>query len=240
MRLFTSLFVLILATLSSCAQGTAGVTIPANQTFILGEYRAEGYRATMTNKGRRTVVVQLVDQAKGSVVSSLTLKPGTRESLEVGDGQRVHLINDNGGKAKVMVKSNVKGVEGMRYVDNDVDQPTKVKLPAPPAPSAARTERPDDYEGQLSASIRLAPGQTFIVGEGSHKYYMVALKVSGGEVEVTGRDQVTGKRMQGYGLRGKERMSIRPNENLYVKNISSKKVKLSLTFDKPVAGARIK
>lgn len=47
--------------------------------------------------------------------------------------------------------------------------------------------------------------------------------------------------MQGFGLGrfGKVEMSIRPNENLVIKNNSSRNSTVTLKMDKPVVGARV-
>ncbi len=255
MRLFTSLFLLFFVATTSCAQGTAGVTIPANQTFILGEYRTEGYRATMTNKSNRDVEVQLIDQADGSVASTLTLEGRGKKTVKVDDGQSVHLINDNKRSVKVMVRSSVKGSEGMRYVGNDEEaKPTKITLPstgpapaaAPtstsaPVPSPATTASTADAAGETKVKVTLTPGQRLIVGEGSSESFNLTISNLGSDLDVTGRSKANNKRMQGFGLGrfGKVEMSIRSNENLVIKNNSAKNSTVTLKMDRPVIGARV-
>lgn len=247
MRLFTSLFVLLLTTLSSCAQGTAGVTVPANQTFILGEYRTEGYRATMTNKSNRNVEVQLIEKSDGSVANTLQLEGKGKTTVQVTDGQYVQLINGNSRSVKVMVRSKVKGSEGMRYVDNDDSAKQKVitlpsTAPAPstkPAPAAAPTE--NDGTSNSKLKVTLEPGQRLIVGEGSNESFNLTISNRGSGLDVKGRNKTNNKRMQGFGLGrfGKVEMSIRANENLVIKNNSDKNSTVTLKMDRPVKGARV-
>jgi hypothetical protein len=241
MRLFTSIFVLLLTTLSSCAQGGAGVTIPAGQTFVLGEYRTEGYRATMTNKSNRNVEVQLIDKSDGTVASTLQLEGKGKTAVKVADGQYVHLINDNGRSVKVMVRSKVKGSEGMRYFDNDDSaRPKEITLPSTrPAPAAAPSE--NDDTGNTKLKITLEPGQRLIVGEGSSQPFNLTISNRGSDLDVKGRNKTTGDRMQGFGLGrfGKVEMSIRANENLVIKNNSGKNSTVMLKMDREVKGARV-
>lgn len=243
MHFITSLSFFLLFVSSSCAQGSAGVTIPANQTFILGEYRTEGYRATMTNKSKRDVEVQLIDQANGNVVSTITLDGGGKATVKVADGQSVHLINEHDRSVKVMVRSSVKGSEGMRYVGNDdTDADTdfeankKVSLPVP-----AVQANEEDAAGETNVKVTLTPGQRLIVGEGSSKHYKLTISNRGSDLDITGRNKVNDKRMQGFGLGrfGKVEMAIRPNENLVIKNNSSRSSTVTLKMDKPVVGARV-
>ena len=245
MRFVSFLFFFLMFVLTSCAQGTAGVTIPAGQTFVLGEYRTEGYRATMTNKSNRDVAVQLVDQANGTVAQTIQLGGKDKTTLKVADGQSVHLINSNNRSVQVMVRSAVKGSQGMRYVDNDdVAKPEKITLPVTspatkPAPAASPSE--NDGTSNTRLKVTLEPGQRLIVGEGSSKPYNLTISNRGSDLDVTGRNKANDKRMQGFGLGrfGKVEMSIRANENLVIKNNSAKKSTVTLKTDRPVAGARV-
>jgi len=184
------------------AKGTAGVSIPAGQTFILGEYRTEGYRATMTNKSNREVLVQLINKEDGSVASTLKLEGKGLESVRVGDRQYVQLVNNNRVRVKVMVKSVVKGMEGMRYVDNDAPaRPSKIELPTPtPKPAPTPAPATETSTGKTSTTAILQPGQRLIVGEGDRGDFNVTLTNRGASLEVSGRAMKGGRKTQGFGL----------------------------------------
>ena len=47
----------VLLTLNSCSTFKSGLTIPANQTFLLGEYNDANYTAQLVNKSNVTVTV---------------------------------------------------------------------------------------------------------------------------------------------------------------------------------------
>jgi len=241
---FISLFLSFFALLAN-AQGTAGVSIPAGQTFILGEYRTEGYKATMTNKSNREVLVQLINQADGSVASTLTLEGGGRESVRVEDGQHVQLVNNNRSRAKVMVKSKVDGAEGMRYVDNDAPtRPTKIELPEPTtrsAPTPYPSPEAEATAGETNTTAILQPGQRLIVGEGDSGNFNVTLINRGASLEVSGRKKKGGRKTQGFGLGrfGKVDMHLRAGEVLYIVNKTGKRSTVKVKTDRPVVGARV-
>lgn len=237
---FTFTLLLFFACISS-AQGGAGVNIPAGQTFVLGEYRTEGYRATLRNTGGQDITASIVDQVSGKAVNTVSLPSGERQSLSIADGQEVHLINAGKRNAKIRVKSPVSGSEGMRYVGADDDETDfesnkKITLPMPTVEADE-----EDTAGETSVVTTLAPGQRLIVGEGSRKHYNLTISNRGSGLSVSGRNKVNGKKMQSFGLGrfGKVEMAIRPNENLVIVNNSGKKSTISLEMDRPVVGARV-
>lgn len=239
---FTSIL-LFFFTLVAVAQGTAGLSIPSGQTFILGEYRQDGYKATLRNTGEQDITASIVDQASGAAVNSVLLPTGERQSLTIADGQEVHLINTGKRSAKIRVKSPVSGSEGMRYIgagdkaaETDFESNKKITLPFPKVEADE-----DDTAGDTAVEVTLAPGQRLIVGEGSSKHYNLTINNRGSDLSVSGRNKVNGEKMQGFGLGrfGKVKMSIRPNENLVILNNSGKKSTVKLVMDKPVVGARV-
>lgn len=245
MRFIISFLLIPFLSLTVCAQGTSGVNIPAGQTFVLGENRTEGYRATLRNEGSQAITAMIVDQQSGQAVSTVDLPVGDRKSLTIADGQEVHLKNEGDQEALVQVKSPVKGSQGMRYVDpatNGKSNRVVIPRPAPAsAPTSANPAEADDATGETSASVTLLPGQALIIGENSSMNYSVTIRNTGAQIDVTGRDKKSGKQMQGFGLgkMGRETVNIRPNEDLYLINTSKKATKVKVKMDKPVRGVRV-
>ena len=107
----------ILLTLNSCSTFKSGLTIPANQTFLLGEFNDKNYTAELVNKSNLTVIVKALDKKTGEVTQSLELTPKGKTKVYISKDETVYFENEN----KVDVKVDViltKFVEGMRYVDN--------------------------------------------------------------------------------------------------------------------------
>ena len=95
----------------------SGLTIPANQTFLLGEFNDKNYSAELVNKSNLTVIVKALDKKTGEVTQSLELTPKGKTKVYISKDETVYFENEN----KVDVKVDViltKFVEGMRYVDN--------------------------------------------------------------------------------------------------------------------------
>ena len=100
-----------------CSSFKSGLTIPANQTFILGEFNNKNYSAELVNKSNLTVIVKALDKKTGEVTQSLELTPKGKTKVYISKDETVYFENEN----KVDVKVDViltKFVEGMRYVDN--------------------------------------------------------------------------------------------------------------------------
>ena len=100
-----------------CSSFKSGLTIPANQTFILGEYNDKNYSAQLKNKSNFTVVVKAIDKNSGAITQSFGLGAKGKTKIYIDKNETVYFENEN----KVDVKVDVilsKGVEGMRYVDN--------------------------------------------------------------------------------------------------------------------------
>jgi len=95
----------------------SGLTIPANQTFILGEFNNKNYSAELINQSELKVMVKVIEKESGVVIRSFGLAPKERTKIYISKTNTVYFENEN----KVDVKVDViltKFVEGMRYVDN--------------------------------------------------------------------------------------------------------------------------
>lgn len=236
MRLLS--FLALAVALNACAS-SAGVTIPARQQFILGEYKDAGYSANLSNQGKTTVLARVVDKQSQTVATEIELAPSASARVAVSKAQEVHLVNDNDRSGQVLVKANVAGVEGMRYVPvPDAEQPAPVTL------SAGRTVTSTSATStstSTEASAELAPGQTLIIGEGSTGDYKVAIRNRGSDITVAARNQRTGERTQSFGLGryGKETIYLRPNEELFLINDSARPTMVSATAARPVRGVRV-
>ena len=100
-----------------CSSFKSGLTIPANQTFILGEFNNKNYSAELINQSELKVMVKVIEKESGGVIRSFGLAPKERTKIYISKTNTVYFENEN----KVDVKVDVilsKGVEGMRYVDN--------------------------------------------------------------------------------------------------------------------------
>ena len=101
----------------SCSSFKSGLTIPANQTFILGEYNDKNYSAQLKNKSNFTVIVKAIDKNSEAVTQSFGLGAKGKTKIYIGKNEIVYFENDNNADVKVDIIMS-KGVEGMRYIDN--------------------------------------------------------------------------------------------------------------------------
>jgi len=114
----TLVFVLIVAlALNSCSTSKSGLTIPANQTFLLGEFNDKNFSAELINTSNLTVIVKAVDKKSGEVTQSFVLAPKGKTKAYISKDETVYFENKNGTDVKVDVVLN-KDVHGMRYVNN--------------------------------------------------------------------------------------------------------------------------
>ena len=116
MKKLLFVFVAILA-LTSCSTFKSGLTIPANQTFLLGEFNDKNYSANLFNKSNLTVNIKAVDKKSGEVTQSFGLAPRGKTKIYISKEETVYFENENGIDVKVDVTLS-KGVEGMRYINN--------------------------------------------------------------------------------------------------------------------------
>ena len=107
----------ILISLNSCSTFKSGLTIPSNQTFLLGEFNDKNYSAELVNKSNLTVIVKAVSKKSGEVTQIFGLAPKGRAKVYISKDETVYFENENGTEVKVDVKLS-KGVEGMRYIEN--------------------------------------------------------------------------------------------------------------------------
>ena len=107
----------ILLNLNSCSTFKSGLTIPANQTFLLGEFNDKNYSAELVNKSDLTVIVKVVNKKSSEVTQSFGLAPKGRTKVYISKNETVYFENKNGTDVKVDVSLS-RGVEGMRYIDN--------------------------------------------------------------------------------------------------------------------------
>ena len=113
----TLVFVLIVAlALNSCSTSKSGLTIPANQTFLLGEFNDKNFSAELINTSNLTVIVKALDKKSGEVTQSFGLVPKGKTKAYISKDETVYLENKNGTDVKVDVVLN-KDVHGMRYVN---------------------------------------------------------------------------------------------------------------------------
>ena len=116
---FQDLLCAILLTVSaaSCQRSSAGVTIPPEQTFLLGKLSNYSFKAKLKNKGSQVVSIELRSIGDGSIISTVQLSPKQVESFEVSADQLVAMVNSSSANAEVSAKLN-KTVAGMSYVDH--------------------------------------------------------------------------------------------------------------------------
>ena len=111
------LLLLFIPLVLGCSSFKSGLTIPANQTFILGEFNNKNYSAELINQSELKVMVKVIEKESSVVIRSFGLAPKERTKIYISKTNTVYFENEN----KVDVKVDVilsKGVEGMRYVDN--------------------------------------------------------------------------------------------------------------------------
>lgn len=242
MRLLFSILFLTLLSISNYAQGTAGLTIPANQTFVLGEYRTTSYRASVKNIGNQNVEVVLINRDTRAAVQRIQIEAGTRQSLKVPAEQVLHMVNSGSTAAKLKVSSPVSGTEGMSYLNAEQapDKFRKTKIELPNLNPSAFEEGTDLVESSV-AKATLEPGQCMIIGEGSAGDFNVRLTNMGSGIEVSGRTKNERRQTQGFGLGkfGKVDMYLRRNEVLYLVNNSDKRSTVKAKMDRPVRGVRV-
>ena len=108
------LFIIII---SSCSSFKSGLTIPANETFILGESNLKNYSAELVNTSNCEVKIIGEKKQNGEFSQGFGLAPKGEVTIYVSSDEVIKFINNNDQPVKVNVKLN-KEVSGMRYIKN--------------------------------------------------------------------------------------------------------------------------
>jgi uncharacterized protein YcfL len=114
MKKLLLLFALIV---SSCSSFKSGLTIPANETFILGESNLKNYSAELLNISNYEVKIRGVKKQNGEYTQGIGLAPKGKVTIYVSSDEIIKFINNNNLPVKVNVKMS-KEVYGMRYIKN--------------------------------------------------------------------------------------------------------------------------
>ncbi len=244
MRITAFFLALALSLSIACSQSTAGLTVPKQQTFLLGEYADYGYRASLDNRGRSAVTVRLRDKQSKAVGQELLLVPGEKISVQVTAAEEVTVENATVSDADILVKMS-RNVSGMSYLDNATNGDQSTVLQDAPSTSPAQTALGLSSSSPVAdgpvdrLDLKLEPGTCLIVGEGTRDNYRAELKTYGDDVRVSVRNRETLLQTQGFGLAGRETISIGPDEVIYLINEGNEKIKLGVRFSESIEGARV-
>ena len=102
---------------TSCSTFKSGLTIPANETFILGESNSKNYSAELLNTSDYEVKIRGEKKQNGEYTQGFVLAPKSKVTVYVSSDEIIKFINNNNLPVKVNVKLN-KAVPGMRYIKN--------------------------------------------------------------------------------------------------------------------------
>lgn len=102
---------------SSCYSFKSGLTISANETFILGESNSKNYSAELLNISNYEVKIIGEKKLNGEYTQVFTLPPKVKVNVYVSSDEIIKFVNENDQAVKVNVKLN-KEVPGMRYIKN--------------------------------------------------------------------------------------------------------------------------
>ena len=111
------LLLLFIPLVLGCSSFKSGLTIPANQTFILGESNLKNYSAELVNTSNYEVKIRGEKKQTGEYTQGLGLVPKGKVTVYVSSDEIIKFINDNNYEVKVNVKLN-KAVPGMKYIKN--------------------------------------------------------------------------------------------------------------------------
>jgi hypothetical protein len=109
--------ILLLLFVTSCSTFKSGLTIPANETFILGESNSKNYSAELVNTSDYEVQIRGEKKQNGEYTQGFGLAPKGKVTVYVSSDEIIKFINNNNLPVKVNVKMS-KEVYGMRYIKN--------------------------------------------------------------------------------------------------------------------------
>ena len=227
--------------LAACSRSVAGLTIPPNQAFVLGEDMDSGYRVSLVNRGTVAVTVQLIDKQSGEERARRVLNRGGNEEIYVEPGVRVRMVNATAARADILVTMS-KGVQGMRLEDLEGKAVETISPAAREAERGPVVVKNDRGPARRKVSTELPAGQELIVGEGTSKSYSAAIRVGDGRgIKVSVRDKRSGRQRQGFGLGapGSETVNIGPEEDLHLLNTGDRTVRISIALSEAVSGVRV-
>jgi hypothetical protein len=111
------LVMLFIPIVLGCSSFKSGLTIPANQTFILGESNSKNYSAELVNTSDYEVKIRGEKKQNGEYTQGFGLAPKGKVTVYVSSDEIIKFINNNNLPVKVNVKMS-KEVYGMRYIKN--------------------------------------------------------------------------------------------------------------------------
>ena len=109
--------ILLLLFVTYCSTFKSGLTIPANETFILGESNSKNYSAELVNTSDYEVKIRGEKKQNGEYTQGFGLAPKGKVTVYVSSDEIIKFINNNNLPVKVNVKMS-KEVYGMRYIKN--------------------------------------------------------------------------------------------------------------------------
>ena len=101
----------------SCYALKSGVTIPANETFILGESNTKNYRAEIKNTSKFKILIKGEKKQTGEYTQGVELPPKGNLRLYISSDEVIRLINNNNQSVKLSIQL-TRRVDGMRYIKN--------------------------------------------------------------------------------------------------------------------------
>ena len=101
----------------SCYAFKSGITIPANETLILGESNTKNYRAEIKNTSKFKIVIKGEKKQSGEYTQGVELPPKGNLRLYISSDEVIRFINNNKQSVKVNMQL-TRRVDGMRYMKN--------------------------------------------------------------------------------------------------------------------------
>ena len=103
--------------LLGCYALKSGITIPANETLVLGESNTKNYRAEISNISQFKIVIKGEKKQTREHTQGVELPPKGNLRLYVATDEVIRFINSNNKSVKINMQL-TRGVEGMRYIKN--------------------------------------------------------------------------------------------------------------------------